>query len=119
MITGNVYRIRTTLVDPPKEKIVLCVGGGLFIWFNTDPRRMPGQLKVTSAEVPGITRDCYLNCGRVTVFPQRELDRAQDQGACSREFLLRVIDEVENRATTLAPRYRTQVVQALREHISA
>jgi hypothetical protein len=74
VITGHVYRVRTTLVDPPKNEIVLCVGG-FFLWFNTEPRQRPGQMKVISREAPGITRDCHLDCGRVTVFPDHELRR--------------------------------------------
>jgi hypothetical protein len=116
VITGNVYRIHTTLVDPPKEKIVLYVGDGFFLWFNSKPHpRWPGQMKVSTAEAPGITKDCYLNCGRVTVFRPSELAAAKDQGPCTGAFLLRVIDEVEKRATTLVTLHRRQVAQTLRE----
>jgi hypothetical protein len=72
-------------------------------------------MQVAAAEAPGITQDCHLDCGRVTVFPEHELARAQDQGICSREFLLRVIDEIENSATTLTTLQRQQVAHALRE----
>lgn len=112
MIAGRVYRIHTTLVDPPKEKIVLCVGT-LFLWFNTDPRRRPAQLPVKPGEAPGISRNCYLDCGRVTVFPPLELATAKDQGACMPQFLLRVIDEIKNRATTLATLHRRQIAETL------
>jgi hypothetical protein len=42
----------------------------------------------------------FCDCRRVTVFPKHEMERTRDQGACSREFLLRVIDEIENCAIT-------------------
>jgi hypothetical protein len=119
VITGHVYRIHTTLVNPPKTKIVLCTGD-FFLWFNSEPRQgWPAQMRVSAAEAPGITKDCYLNCGRVTVFRPSELAEAKDQGACTRDFLLRVIDEVENRATTLATLHRRQVAQSLRELVKS
>ena len=112
-VAGRIYRVRTTLEDPPKEKIVLCVDN-LFLWFNTEARLRPAQMRVTRGEVPGITRDCHLDCGRVTVFPARELEVAKDCGRCLDEFLLRVIEEVDQRATTLTGLHRRQVVEILR-----
>ena len=84
MIIGNVYRIYTTLVKPPKTKIVLYVGGDYFLWFNSKPHSSwPGQLQVREGEAPGITKDCYLNCGRATVVRSAELAAAEHQGECS------------------------------------
>jgi hypothetical protein len=113
VIVGHVYRVRTTLVNPPKTKIVLCVGSW-FLWFNTEPRRRPAQMQVKAGEASGISKTCYLDCGRVTVFRPDELAAATDEGACTHEFLLRVADEVENRATTLAGLYRREIPQILR-----
>jgi hypothetical protein len=84
---GDIFRIHTTLVTPPKQKIVLYVGGSLFLWFNTEPRKeRPAQMKVTAREVPGISRDCFLDCGRVTVFPERELDLGAAMRSRERKF---------------------------------
>jgi hypothetical protein len=114
---GDVYRIRTTLTDPPKQKIVLHVGTAtnLFLWFNTDARKRPAQMAVAQQEAPGITHNCYLDCGRVTTFPQRELDGAEHCGHASNAFLTRVIEEVETRATTLTRGQRNAIATALRE----
>ena len=116
MITGHVYRVHTTLTNPPKTKIVLCVGKW-FLWFNTEARQRPAQMQVKTGEAPGITKDCHLDCGRITVFPPGELAAAQDQGSCTHEFLSRVADEVENKATTLAALYRREVPKSLRDEI--
>jgi hypothetical protein len=72
-------------------------------------------MKVQAREAPGIYKGCYLDCGRVTVFPSIELAAAEDQGSCTPEFLLRVIDEVENRARTLTALQRCQIAQTLRD----
>ncbi len=74
-------------------------------------------MAVKAGEAPGITRDCHLDCGRVTVFPPGELASAEDMGACANEFLLRVANEVENNATTLAALFRREVPQILRDHV--
>jgi hypothetical protein len=52
------------------------------------------------------------------MFRPSELADAKDQGACSRDFLLRVIDKVD-RAATLATLHRRQVAQSLRELVDS
>ena len=52
------------------------------------------------------------------MFRPTELKDAKDQGGCTNEFLLRVIEEVEKRATTLATLHRRQVAEALRNLIN-
>jgi hypothetical protein len=89
VITGYIYRVHTTLANPPKTKIVLCVGNW-FLWFNTEPRQRPAQMPVKAAEAPGITRDCHLDRGRITVFPPGELAAAEEMGTCTHEFLSRL-----------------------------
>jgi len=118
VITGHVYRVHTTLANPPKTKIVLCVGNW-FLWFNSEARQRPAQMQVKAGEAPGISKDCYLDCGRITVFPPGELAAAQDEGACTHEFLSRVADEIEKGATTLANLYRREAPQILRNAIKS
>jgi hypothetical protein len=113
---GEVLRVYTTLSRPPKEKIVLFVGTeqSLFLWFNTERRQRPAQLPVAAQEAPGITRDCFLDCGRVTVFPSEELARATRCGRASAAFLARVADEIEARASSLVTAHRRAIAAALR-----
>lgn len=74
-------------------------------------------MQVKAGEAPGITKNCHLDCGRITVFPLAELATAKDEGACTHEFLSRVGNEMENNATTLANLYRREVPQTLRNLI--
>jgi hypothetical protein len=113
-VVGGIYRVHTSLVKPPKEKIVLYVGDGLFLWFNTVARQRPGQLCTQAAECPEITRECYLDCGRVTVFSDAELAKASYFGTATVAFLARVIEEVELRATVLVNAHRKLVAENLR-----
>jgi hypothetical protein len=111
---GGIYRVWTALVKPPKEKIVLYVGNGFFLWFNTKPRNRPGQLCVQPGECPGITRECYLDCGRVTLFSDAELSAAQYCGIAGIDFLTMVVEEIEIRATVLVGLHRKTVATNLR-----
>jgi hypothetical protein len=112
---GDVLRVRALLANPPKQKIVLYVGTAqkLFLWFNTEPRKRPAQMSVAPHEAPGITHDCFLDCGWVSVFSERELANAEHCGRAALIFLLRVAEEIELRAVTLAAGHRKAVVRAL------
>jgi hypothetical protein len=120
VIVGEIVRVRTTLTRPPKHKIVLFVGTeqSLFLWFNTEPRQRPGQMPVAPREVPGISRDCFLDCGRATVFPIEELARAERCGQAPAAFLARAVEEIEARAITLATGHRKAIAAALRKVIT-
>jgi hypothetical protein len=114
---GDILRVYTQLVTPPKEKIALYVGSHfgneLFFWFNTNPRKRPGQIAVARGEAPGITRDCFLDCGQVRTFTAYELAAAQHCGRATRDFCRRVADEVAWRATTLTKGQRSSIAWAL------
>jgi len=45
------------------------------------------QMAVTQGEAPGISRNCFLDCGRVTTFSARELSCAVPCGRASNQFL--------------------------------
>jgi hypothetical protein len=114
---GDIVRVHTTLATPPKYKIALCVGvhfgNELFLWFNTERRQRPAQMAVERRKVPGISHDCFLDCGRVTTFPALELATAQYCGRASTDFLLKVADEIALRATTLTTGQRNSIARVL------
>jgi hypothetical protein len=113
-VVGGIYRVRTILVKPPKEKIVLYTGDGFFLWFNTVARERPGQLYVRPGECPEVTRECYLDCARVTLFSEAEIAKASYFGLADTGFLAKVIEEVEVRATVLVNAHRKIVANNLR-----
>jgi hypothetical protein len=110
--------LHTTLSYPSKEKIALYVGihfgSRLFLWFNTKPQRRPGQMAVVRREAPGITHDCFLDCGRAVTHTDTELASAINRGRASDAFLARVADEVEARAATLTKGQRTSIARTLK-----
>jgi hypothetical protein len=112
---GGVYRIRTVLTKPPKEKVVLYVGNDYFLWFNTEARQRPGQLAVKRGECPEIVHACFLDCGRVTVFSEIELAAAKACGDANIEFITKVVEEIELRATVMVSTHRKIVASNLRK----
>jgi hypothetical protein len=102
VIVGHVYIVHTTLARPPKDKITVCIcaGENLFFWINTNPQRHGiGQIPLTTADHAALSRDCFLDCSRVTTFAKRELDAAQTRGTISASLARRVVEllERENR----------------------
>jgi hypothetical protein len=112
---GRIYRIKTTLTKPSKEKIVLYIGDDLFLLFNTDARARPAQMEVAPGECPEITHKCYLDCGRVTTFSQREIDARAKCDHIDSDFAVRVVEEIEERATSMVNAHRNLVAGNLRK----
>lgn len=109
IIAGHVYVVYTTLTRPPKDKITVCVcaADNLFFWVNTEPRRGGiGQIALTATDHQALTRNCFLDCSRVTTFLQSELDAAQPRGPVSSQLAQRIVDYLrESPPKTLPTRY--------------
>jgi hypothetical protein len=106
---GHVYIVRTTLTNPPKDKLTICICGSesLFFWINTEARRHGiGQLPLKSHDHDALSRDCYLDCSRVTTFLRHELKAAKHRGPISRELAARIVEFLMNAPPkTLPPRH--------------
>lgn len=91
---GHVYVVRTVLTKPPKNKITICVcaAENLFLWINTKPRQHGvGQFALTARDHAALTRDCYLDCSRVTTFAA-ELASAVHRGPISKVLAARIVE---------------------------
>jgi hypothetical protein len=99
-----------------KRKIVLYVGhhfgNDLFLWFNTDARQRTAQLPIAAGEAPGITHECFLDCGRVTTHSETEFE--MHFGRASSAFLRKVAEEIEQRASTLTNGQCREIAAALK-----
>lgn len=80
-----------------------------------------GEIYLTKAleqvceELSELGRDCHLDCGRVTIFPEHELAKATECGDASQELVAAVIEEVELRATVLVGAHRKIISEQLRQ----
>lgn len=117
MTPGHIYVINTALARPPKDKITLCICAAdrLFFWINTLPNRTGiGQFELAAADHHCLSRDCYLDCSRVTTFPDHELVHAQARGPISADLASRIVQFLENEPPkTLAPRHVTLAISNL------
>jgi hypothetical protein len=68
----------------------------------------------SAGEAPGISRDCFVDCSRVTTFPAHELEDAVHYGRAGRALLLRVAEEVQARAVTLTNAQRKAIYASLK-----
>jgi hypothetical protein len=114
---GNVYRVRTALCKPPKDKLAICCcDSALFLWINTDRRNHAvGQMLLEMSDLPGILRhDSILNCARLTTFPPSELRAAQPLGRISSELARKIINFLNSDPPkTLPPRHLGLIVTNL------
>ncbi len=109
MIVVHVYVIYTTLTRPPKDKIALCIcaAENLFFWINTNPQRHgSGQLHLVATDHHALSKDCFLDCSRVTTFAPREMGDAKHRGAISADLARRVVQFLQDDPPrTLSPRF--------------
>jgi hypothetical protein len=114
---GQLCVVRTTLSRPPKDKLTICIcaNENLFFWINTEPRAHgEGQLALAASDHPALSRECYLDCSRVTTFPPLELKAAEIRDVISAELAGRIVQFLEDAPPkTLAPRYRKLAVENL------
>jgi hypothetical protein len=114
---GHVFVVFTTLARPPKDKITLCIcaADNLYFWINTNPQRNGvGQFPLAAADHGALSHDCFLDCSRVTTFPQAELDAAQHRGAISADLARRVLEFLQNDPPkTLPPRFVKLAIENL------
>ena len=108
MILGHLCVIHTTLTNPPKDKLVICVCAAvpLFIWINTDARKHGiAQMPLVAADHPqALTHNCHLDCSRVTTFRAPELAAAQDRGLISADLAERIAEFITaQKPKTLTP----------------
>jgi hypothetical protein len=117
---GGVYVVYTALSRPPKDKIVICVGDGppLFFWINTEPRfHGIGQMPLAATDHSALTRDCFLDCSRVTTFPVYELRAAQQRDPVSTTLADAIADFLdENEPATLPAAQRVAICAILRDY---
>ena len=103
----------------PKDKITLCLcvdPTSLFFWINTEARYDgDGQMPLSAADHPAALRhDCFLDCHRVTTFPQRELDAAQHRGPISADLAFRIARFLtDTPPDALRERQRLMAIEAL------
>jgi hypothetical protein len=109
VIVGHVYVVHTALARPPKDKITICICAtdNLFFWVNTKAQKHGiGQITLDAKDHSALAHGCFLDCSRVTTFPEHELGAAKDRGAISADLARHIVGELEKAPPkTLPPRF--------------
>lgn len=110
LICGHIYIYRCNWINPPHDKIALCVCDERkwFFWFNSDPRvHGEGQLQVARDCHAAITKDCYLDLGSVKAVSEAELAAARDIGPISDALRADIEAALANPIRVLPEMHRT------------
>ena len=122
MKLGHVYIVDTALARPQKDKITICISAGenYFLWINTRPRRdKPGQMPLAATDHQALTHDCFLDCSRLTTFPDHELHAALHRGPISVELAKAIVAFLEAAPPkTLPGKHLRIIVDNLRLYFS-
>jgi hypothetical protein len=114
---GHLYVVHTTLTNPPKDKLVICVCDAvpLFLWINTHPRHHGiGQMPLISTDHAALAHNCHLDCSRLTSFRPAEIGGALDRGIISQALAAQIVQFVtENPPKTLIRPHLDKVVSNL------
>jgi hypothetical protein len=87
---GNLYYIYCSFINPPHEKICLCVcaQSPYFFWVNSHPRvHGIAQVALATGISNGINHDSYADLSGVKTAAPHDLARARDFGPMSQDAL--------------------------------
>lgn len=117
MKLGHLYVVNTTLTNPPKDKLVICVcaQNNLFLWINTLPRHHGiAQFGLAAADHAALTHACFLDCSRVTTFRAAELSAAIDRGKITNPLAQAIRAFIDaNPPKTMPPKQRELILANL------
>jgi hypothetical protein len=117
LTVGHIYRYHCCFIDPPKNKIGLCVNADpvWFFWFNTNARWHGfGQLPAEAADHPAaLNRECFLDLSDVKGVSNAEMQTMIDWGMISDAFRNRIIGALEQPIGRLSTRQRALALDNL------
>jgi hypothetical protein len=116
LIAGRVYVVHTTLTNPPKDKICLCVCDqeNLFVWINTEARKHGvGQFPLAAVDHPAFTHACHLDLSRLTTFQERELKAAGERAPISADLAKRIVEFAKANPPKTLPKKHLDLILAL------
>jgi len=83
---GNIYVIYCSWINPPHDKICLCICDARrwFFWFNTKPSfHNIGQFKIQANAHPAISHECFLDLSSIKTASAAEITNSVDRGPIS------------------------------------
>jgi hypothetical protein len=107
--TGHLYWITFGFIQPPHEKISLCICSErpLFFWINSNPKPHGiGQLQVSVQLCPILRYDSVLDLSGAKTGAEADLNTARHAGPISGDLRALVIGELSNPIRLLPDAHR-------------
>ena len=95
-----VYNINCSYITPAHNKFSICVcpSKALFLWINTNPRkiRQQSQVLINKQDLAFLRHDSYVDAGRLFTFPPSDLGTAEEIGIIENDIANRIKQAVQN-----------------------
>lgn len=120
VVRGNIYVYRCRWIDPPHDKIALCICDkrNWFLWFNSKAAfHGQGQLPITPLDHPAaIAKDCFLDLSSVKGSSQEEIAEAveKNRGHISDDLKKKIIAMLEKPIPVLVEVHRTVIMESVK-----
>jgi hypothetical protein len=118
LVAGHVYIYRCAWIEPPHDKIALCICGdrNWVFWFNSKPCfHGQGQLAVGPADCPAaLTRNGYLDLSGVKAVSPSEVGAAADRGPISPAFRAKICAALAQPIAPLPPTHKALAIENLK-----
>lgn len=116
LVAGNLYYIWCSFIEPPHEKISICVcpTSPYFFWVSSQPRSHGiGQVLLPAGITNGIDHDSYADLSTFKMASQKDVLRARDFGPIEAAAKALILATLNNPIETLAEKYRLLALQNL------
>lgn len=116
LVVGNLYYIWCSFIQPPHEKISICICDErpLFFWVNTAARHHQiAQIPIAAGETGGIVSDCFIDGSSVKTASPIDLGTARDMGPLARVVCDRLLLALSNPIASLPENHRQKALAAL------
>lgn len=113
---GNLYYIWCSFIDPPHEKISICICDErpLFFWVNSAMRHHGiAQVEIQAGETAGIVAPSYADLSSVKTASPNDLRMARDYGQISEQLRQRLFAALSVPIASLPEAHRLKALDAL------
>jgi hypothetical protein len=114
---GYVYVIYCSWINPPHDKISLCIDekNNWFFWFNSNKKVHDiGQVPAPNGCHGSIVKECFLDISSVKTFSPNDLATARDRGPLNDPFKTTVRDALTAGVKLLPPLHSNLALAALK-----
>ena len=107
VVAGDVFLIYCRLINPPKDKFVVCVcpQRRWFFFINSEPWKPPEtQIRLTTNDLDFLAHESWLDTSRISCMTEVELNEAlgepgRSKGTLGESVRAKLVNAIENSMT--------------------